>query len=206
MFKQLNNIEKSFQAVRMLSLCALAISAAVNLFAIYKTGEVMKKASDHIYILSSGKVLEAFAADRKDNVPVEARDHVRMFHESFFSLDPDDRVIQTNIKRALYLADESAKRVYENLKETGYYANVISGNISQTIEIDSVQLDMKAYPFYFRCFATETITRPTTIAIRDLVTEGYLRKVSRSDNDPHGFLIEKWGILENRDIRVENRQ
>lgn len=206
MFKQLNNIEKSFQQVRMLSLIALVISGAGNLFAIFKTCEVMKKASDHIYILSSGKVLEAFAAERKDNVPVEARDHIRTFHEHFFTLDPDDRVIQTNIKKALYMADVSAKRIYENLKESGYYAGIISGNISQTVNIDSVQLDMKMYPFYFKCFATEVITRPTTIVTRNLITEGYLRNVSRSDNDPHGFLIEKWGIIENRDLKVEDRQ
>ena len=42
-------------------------------------------------------------------------------------------MIQSNITKALYLADGSAKRQYENLKENGYYSNIISGNISQQI-------------------------------------------------------------------------
>jgi conjugative transposon TraK protein len=205
MFKQIKNIDRSFQHVRVFTIAVVAVSGVINGFAIYKTGQVMRQAGDRIYVLSSGKVLEAFAADRKENVPVEARDHVRTFHALFFTLDPDERVINTNITKALYLADGSAKRVYDNLKESSYYSGIISGNISQAVTVDSIQLDMKTYPFYFRCYATQTITRPTTVVTRDLVTEGYLRNVSRSDNNPHGFLIERWGILENRDIKAENR-
>jgi hypothetical protein len=40
---------------------------------------------------------------------------------------------------------------------------------------------------------------------RDLVTEGWLRNISRSDNNPHGFLIERWNTIDNRDLKVENR-
>jgi len=205
MFKQMKNIDRAFQHVRVFTVAVVIVSGCVNGYAIFKTGQVMRQANDRIYILSSGKALEAFAAERKENVPVEARDHVKTFHEHFFTLDPDDRVIQANITKALYLAVGSAKRMYDNLREGNYYVNIISGNISQGISIDSVQLDMKMYPFYFRCYATQKITRATTIVTRDLVTEGYLRNVTRSDNNPHGFLIERWSILENRDLKVENR-
>ena len=27
--------------------------------------------------------------------------------------------------------------------------------------------------------------------------------MSRSDNNPHGFLIEKWNTIENKDLKVE---
>ena len=62
---------------------------------------------------------------KENNIPLEARDHVKMFHYYFFTLDPDDKVIQYNITKALYLADVSAKRQYDNLKENGYYSNLI---------------------------------------------------------------------------------
>ena len=45
---------------------------------------MLGEAQAHIYILANGKVLEAFAADRKDNIPVEARDHISMFHHVDF--------------------------------------------------------------------------------------------------------------------------
>jgi conjugative transposon TraK protein len=150
-------------------------------------------------------VLEAFASDRKENIPVEARDHIRAFHQHFFSLDPDEKVITANLTRALYLADGSAKRLYDNLREAGYYAGIISGNISQQITVDSIALDMDAYPWYFRCYARQQIIRPTSIVTRNLVTEGWLRSISRSDNNPHGFLIERWNTMENKDLTVQKR-
>jgi conjugative transposon TraK protein len=149
--------------------------------------------------------LEAFAAERKDNIPVEAKDHVKMFHHYFFTLDPDDKVIQANLSKALYLADASAKMQYDNLKENNYYSNLISGNISQEISVDSVMIDINQYPFYFRYYAKQKIIRPSTIVTRNLITEGHLRNVARSDNNSHGFLIEKWRTIENTDIKTENR-
>jgi conjugative transposon TraK protein len=205
MFKQLKNIDSAFKFIR--GFCLLLVIGCLILccYSIYKSAAAINEAKQKIYILENGKILEAFAAERKDNIPVEARDHIKMFHEYFFTLDPDDKVIQSNLTKALYLSDASAKHAYDNLKENGYYANVISGNISQQINIDSIQIDLKQYPFYFRCYATEKIIRPTSTVTRDLITEGYLRNVSRSDNNPHGFLIERWNTIENKDIKIENR-
>jgi conjugative transposon TraK protein len=155
--------------------------------------------------LANGKALEAYAADRRDNIPVEARDHVKMFHHYFFTMDPDDKVIQSNINRALYLADASAKQQYDNLKENGYYSNLIAGNISQEIEADSIRINSDVYPFYFRYTGKQRIIRPTTITTRTVITEGFLRNVSRSDNNPHGFLIERWRTIENKDLNIQNR-
>ena len=205
MFRQLKNIDSAFKFIRGFCLLLVTGSLLVCCYSIYKSTAAVTEAKQKIYILANGKILEAFAADRKDNIPVEARDHIKMFHQYFFTLDPDDKVIQSNLTKALYLADASAKRAYDNLKENGYYANVISGNISQQISVDSVQIDLNQYPFYFRCFGTEKIIRPTSTVTRDLITEGYLRNVSRSDNNPHGFLIERWNTVENKDIKIENR-
>ena len=205
MFKQFKNIDSAFKYVRSFCLLIVVGSFALSCFAIYKTYQVMEDSKDRMYILANGKILEAVAGERKENIPVEAKDHIKTFHQYFFTLDPDDKVIQENITKALYLADASAKRAYDNFKENGYYANVISGNISQTIAIDSIQINLNQYPFYWRCYAVETITRATSIVTRDLITEGYLRTVSRSDNNPHGFLIERWNTIENKDLKVENR-
>lgn len=205
MFTKVKSIESAFQQVRWI--CGLVIVCAFGFagYVKYQSSEELARAESRVYILSSGKAMEVLASDRKDNVPVEARDHICRFHELFFTLDPDEKVIQGNIGKALYLADGSAKGLYDNLRETGYYGGVISGNISQEITVDSVILNMERYPFYFRCNSMLRIIRPTSIVTRDLITEGYLRNVSRSDHNPHGFLIERWATLKNRDIKVETR-
>ncbi len=206
MFQQLKNIDTAFQHIRLFSFLVIIACAVICCYTVYKCFQFINEAQERIYILSNGKALEAWSAQRKDNIPVEGRDHVRMFHHYFFTLDPDDKVIEANITKALYLADVTAKRQYDMLKENRYYSNIISGNISQRIHVDSILINTDQYPFYFRCHARQKLIRPTSIVTRSLITEGYLRNVSRSDNNPHGFLIERWSTLENKDIKTENRK
>lgn len=205
MFQQAKNIDTAFKHVRVFTLFVIIGSIFLCCFALYKSFQLVSQMQEKVYVLANGKAIEAFASDRKENVPVEARDHIRTFHTLFFTLDPDEKVIQTNIIKALYLADGAAKREYDNLSEGGFYANIISANISQKINVDSIKLDLSAYPYAFRCFCTQRIIRTTSTVSRSLITEGYLRNVSRSDNNPHGFLIERWATLENNDLKIENR-
>lgn len=205
MFKKTKNIDTAFRHVRLFSIAFLTGCIIISVMIAYKSYNLAAQSQQKIFILANGKALEAYAADRKDNIPVEARDHVKMFHHYFFSMDPDEKVIQSNITKALYLADGSAKQQYDNLKENGYYTNLISGNISQEIQADSIMVNTDNYPFYFRYKGQQKIIRPTTIVTRSLITEGYLRNVSRSDNNSHGFLIERWQTLENKDINIQNR-
>lgn len=205
MFKEIKNIDSSFRHIKMFTFLVVAGCFLLCGFVLYKSYELSARVQDKIYILAGDQAMEAFASKRKDNLLVEAKSHVSLFHIYFFTLDPDDKVIEKNITKALYMADASAKKQYNNLKETGYYANIIAGNISQQISIDSILVDTKSEPYFFHCYATEKIIRPNSIVTRNLITQGYLRNVSRSDNNPHGFLIERWETLENKDIKTENR-
>ena len=205
MFKQTKNIDASFKHIKFFTLLLVLGCFILCGFVLYKSYELSAKVQDRIYILSGDKAMEAFASKRKDNIEVEARSHVAMFHTDFFTLDPDEKVIESNIKKALYLADGSAKRQYDNLKETSYYSGIISGNISQQIVVDSISLSMNAEPYLFHCYATIKIIRPNSVVTRNLITQGYLRNVSRSDHNPHGFLIERWETIENKDIKTETR-
>ena len=206
MFTKMKNIDTAFRYVRGFTMLVIVGCIIICCYTLYKSFTAVTLMQDRVYILANGKALEAYSSDRKDNMPVEARDHVKTFHKFFFTLDPDDKVIKANVTKALYLADDSAKRVYDDLKENGYYAGVISGNISQTITIDSITVNIDEYPYHFKCFARQNIIRTTSILNRNLITEGTLRNVSRSDNNPHGFLIERWNTLENKDLGVENRK
>tara|TARA_R110002020_G_scaffold113688_1_gene261534 strand:+ start:20547 stop:21164 length:618 start_codon:yes stop_codon:yes gene_type:complete len=205
MFQKAKNIDTAFKQVRLVAI--LVISGCMLLCGTlsYRSLSMVSDMRDRIYVLANDKALEAYASGRKENIPVEARDHVKTFHEAFFSLEPDEKLIRDNVTKALYLADLSAKREYDNLKEKGYYTQVIAGNVSQEIRVDSVAVDLRDYPYPFRCYATQDLVRTTSTVTRSLVTQGYLRSTSRSDHNPHGFLIERWRILENRDINVRNR-
>ena len=205
MFKETKNIDSSFRHIKIFTFLVVAGCFLLCFFVLYKSYELSARVQDKIYILAGDQAMEAFASKRKDNVLVEAKSHISLFHIYFFTLDPDDKVIEKNISKALYMADASAKKQYNNLKETGYYSNIIAGNISQQISVDCITVDIKAEPYVFHCYGTERIIRPNSIVTRNLITQGYLRNVSRSDHNPHGLLIERWETLENKDIKTENR-
>jgi len=205
MFQHLKNIDGAFRHVRLFTFVVIAACMAICCYTVYESYRMVSRANGSIYLLANGKALQAFAAERKDNIAVEARDHIKMFHHYFFSLDPDDKVIDDHIRQALYLADGTAQKQYADLKENGYYAGIISGNISQQISADSITVDLDSYPYPFRYYGKQKIVRPSAIVERTLVSEGYLRSVSRSDNNAHGFLIEKWRILDNKDLSNKNR-
>jgi len=206
MFDQLRNIDKAFKHVKRLTMVVVGASLATCCYTVAKSFQMISRAQARIYLVANGKAIEAFAAERKENIPVEAKDHIKMFHHYFFSLDPDEKVINGNISKALYLADGSASSKYQDLKEQRYYAGIISANISQEVRMDSVHFNVNQYPYYFKYYGTEKIIRPTVIVTRRLVTEGYMRSVSRSDHNSHGFLIERWRVLDNRDLKTTPRR
>ncbi len=205
MFIKAKNIDTAFRHIRLFCLAVILTCLLICCYTIYKSFSLVSLVESKVYVLANGKALEAVVSDRKENLPVEAKDHIKTFHQYFFTLSPDDKLIEANINSAMYLGDGSVKRVYDDLKESSYYNNIISGNVSQNIQPDSISVNITAYPYFFRYYGHEQITRATTVVTRSLITEGYLRSIARSDNNPHGFLIEKWQIIANKDITIKNR-
>lgn len=204
MFKRMKNIDTAFRYVRLFTIIIVTGSLLLCGYMAHRTSATLIAGRGKVYVLVNGKLVEAIAEDR--NLPVELRDHIRTFHTLFFTLSPDEKAIQSQITKALYLADGSARRIYQNMKEAGYYNNMISGNISQAIEIDSIELDMAKAPYPFRCTGRQYITRPTSVLTRSITTQGYIRTgLVQSDNNNHGFLIERWEIVSNPDIKTEGR-
>lgn len=201
MFTKMKNIDTAFRFARLFNFCFLGACVVVCCFMIYNMNQTLSASRGKVYVLVNGQLVQALSGAR--DIPVEVRDHVRSFHQLFFTLSPDEKAIQSQVTRALYLADGSARRIYQNMKESGYYSNLISGNISQSIEIDSIALDMNTVPLSFKCIGRQTITRPTSILTRSIVTQGFVRTgLVQSDNNNHGFMIEKWEIVENADIKT----
>ncbi len=205
-FKSLKNIESSFRQIRLfgivfVSMCALVVSVA--LIMVFNFAERQR---EKIYVLDNGKSLMlALSQDMSQNRPAEAREHVRRFHELFFTLSPDKSAIEHNINRALILSDNSAYNYYSDFSEKGYYNRIISGNINQICRVDSVVCDFTNYPYTAVTYAKQKIIRQSNVTERTLVTTCRLTNSSRSDDNPNGFIIEGFNILENKDISTVKR-
>ena len=162
-FKSLRNIESSFRQLRLFGMIFLAACTVVTVWSVWSSYSFAEKQREKIYVLDGGKSLMlALSQDLSQNRPAEAREHVRRFHELFFTLAPEKSAIESNVQRALVMADKSA------------YNQV-------------------------RTFARQTIIRESNVTERTLVTECRLMNSSRSDDNPNGFQIRNFTIIENKD-------
>lgn len=202
-FKSLKNIETSFKQIRLCAIVFICLCAGIVGYSLWSSYNFAEAQRQKIYVLDDGKSLMlALSQDLSQNRPVEAKEHIKRFHELFFTLSPDRAGIESNINRALFLVDKSAFAYYQDMSEKGYYNRIVSGNINQTIQIDSVACNFNSYPYRAMTYARQMIIRESNITERSLVTRCNLINSVRSDNNPHGYTMEKFEILENRDIRV----
>lgn len=196
----IKNIESKIRLATFLSagsfICALAMVGIVSFFA-YKQVAIARKS---IYVLDANSTpVLGRQTDVQMNRAAEYRSDIVRFHSLFFTLTPDDKYIENQMKQAMYLVDESGALQYNNLKEKGFFNSILSSSAVLTITMDSVYLDMPHK--YFRYYGKQKIDRRSSTLTRSLVTEGYLKDLDvRSDNNPNAVLITQWKTLENKDL------
>ena len=205
-FKSLTNIESSFRRIRLMLAVFTGCCALITGYALWSSYRFAEKQREKIYVLDKGKSLMlALSQDLSQNRPAEAREHVRRFHELFFTLSPEKSAIEHNVKRALLLADKSAYNYYQDFAEKGFYNRLIAGNINQSLQVDSVVCNFDNYPYQAKAYARQVILRESNVTERSLVTVCRLVNATRSDDNPNGFTIEGFTIVENRDISTVER-
>jgi conjugative transposon TraK protein len=194
----IKNIEAKIRLATFVAMgslvCSVLVCGIVSFFA-YQQVAIARRS---VYILDNNVPILAKQTDMQVNRPAEYRAHVDLFHSLFFSLTPDDKYIEHQLKRAMYLIDESGAREYDDLKEKGFFTSILSSSSVLTLTTDSVLVDLPRH--YFRYYGKLKIDRRNSTLTRSLVTEGYLKDIPRSDNNPHGVLITNWKTLENKDL------
>jgi conjugative transposon TraK protein len=194
----IQNIEAKIRLATLVAFGSFLTSVIVAVVACSYAYREVSSAQKSIYILDNNIPIMARQTDIQMNRPAEYRADVDLFHSLFFSLTPDDKYIEYQLKKAMYLIDESGVEQYNNLKENGYFNSILSSSSVLTLQTDSIALDIPRH--YFRYYGKLKIDRRSSTVTRSLITEGYLKDIPRSDNNPHGVLITNWKTLENKDL------
>ena len=103
----------------------------------------------------------------------------------------------------MYLIDETGLAQYNALKEKGFYNNIMGTSAVFSIFCDSINFDKEKMSFTY--YGRQRIERRTNILMRQLVTVGDLKRVPRTENNPHGLLITNWRTLLNKDLEQKNK-
>jgi conjugative transposon TraK protein len=198
-FMIIKNIEAKIRLATFIAFGSLLTALAIVGITCFFCYRLVSNSQKSIYLLDNNIPILARQTDLQMNRPAEYRADVDLFHSLFFSLTPDDKFMEYQMKKAMYLVDESGMQQYNDLKEKGFFNSILSSSSVLTLQTDSIALDIPKR--YFRYYGKLKIDRRSSTVIRSLITEGYLQDIPRSDNNPHGVLITNWKTLENKDLQ-----
>lgn len=192
------NIEQKIKINKAVSIASILFAVVIVVVGFVFAYQLIKDSRKSLYVIDNGVPILVKQTDELLNRPVEYKSQVELFHRLFFTLAPDDRYIKENVEKSLYLIDDSGKKEYTNLREKGFYNQIISGNSLVTVRADSIKMDLPSKKFIY--YGTQMINRKNSLIIRKLITEGNFEDMIRSPNNPHGVLLRNWRILDNSEL------
>jgi conjugative transposon TraK protein len=200
----IKNIENKIKLAFFVSVATMVTCIIIVSIVMINTHRLITEERKQVYVLDAGLPLLLQRSNLEDNEEVEGMSHVNMFHSLFFNLPPDDKYIQNNILRSMYLIDESGAQLYNDLREQGFYNQLLANSSFVSMKADSIIYNVESKRFRF--IGTQRIERPSSVTYRSLVSEGRLSRVRRSENNPHGFIINNYKVLKNEDIETRQKR
>ena len=199
----IKNLENNIKLVGIICTFFLTGCIIISLGSIWTARGMVVDAQQKIYVLDGNVPVLVERTTMDETLDVEAKSHVERFHHLFFTLAPDDKYINYTMSKAMYLVDETGLAQYNTLKEKGFYNNIMGTSAVFSIFCDSISFDQEKMEFTY--YGRQRIERRTNILTRELVTAGRLKRVPRTENNPHGLLITNWRTLLNKDLEQKTK-
>ena len=199
----IKNLENKIKLVLIICSLFLAGCVVISVSSLFMARGMVNDAQRKVYVLDGNVPILVQRTTMDETLDVEARSHVELFHHLFFTLAPDDKYIAYTMEKAMYLVDESGLAQYNTLKERGLFQNIIGTSSVFSIFCDSIKLSKEDMTFTY--YGRQRIERRTNILYREIVTTGGLKRVPRTENNPHGLMIVNWRTTLNRDIEQRKK-
>lgn len=199
----IKNLENKIKLTLVVSCMFMSGCVIISLGAIFTAKGMVDDAHKKVYVLDGTVPVLVQRTTMDETLDVEAKSHVELFHHLFFTLAPDDKYINYTMEKAMYLVDETGMAQYNALKEKGFYNNIMGTSAVFSIFCDSIKFDKEKMSFTY--YGRQRIERRTNILMRKLVTAGNLKRVPRTENNPHGLMITNWRTLLNQDLEQKQK-
>ena len=200
----IKNLENRIKLVLIVSCLFMLGCIVISLGSLFVARGMVDDAHQKVYVLDGPVPVLVNRSTMEETLDVEAKSHIEMFHYYFFSLAPDEKYIDYTIGKAMYLIDESGLAQYNALKESGFYSRLMGTSTIFSIYCDSIQFDKEKMSFTY--YGRQRIERKSTITMRHLITSGSLKRVPRTENNPHGLLIINWRTIRNQDLEIREKR
>jgi len=152
-------------------------------------------------INTDGSVIPLKWVTQKENLEVEAKAHLELFHNYFYNIDASNYL--RNLEKALWLGNSSVDNLYRQKKADGVYNRLLQYSLVQKVLSIESQLDLQVEPYQFKTTTIFEINRGTVVDRYELISTGNLIVVDRNyPTNTHGLLITNY--FENTLKKINN--
>ncbi len=194
--KSLKDIPTSFALAKKAMAISLITSLIITIGSLSWAFYVTRHFAETAYILTENGQMALAKGISSTDVDLyrspEIKSHIYTFHRLFWNID--QFVQERNMNRALTMTGHSGKQLYLTLKAKGHFSKIKNQNLVQHLQIDSVQVDDRQKPYKAAVYGQLKISRTDQRNERiDKFTAFFdLHNVARTDDNPHGLLIENY--------------
>ncbi len=167
------NIYEVLKMNRFIVLAVIVMAFLSTIISSLISYKMYNKALDGSFAIGkNGEVIPLQWVQQKENLEVEALEHLRLFHSYFYGLDATN--FENHIEKALWLGDSSVDNVYRQKKADGVYNRLMQYSLVQKVISIESELDLTIEPYAFRTVTVFQINRGSAIDTYELVFTGKL--------------------------------
>ena len=160
----------------------------------------------------AGKSTYLYSSIIEESINNPDTDYIIIVPEQY-TMATQKRVVELHPRKGILNIDvisfeRLAYRVFEEVGASDYPVLDDTGKnliVRRILEQHKKELRFFSGPYKVRTYARQLIIRESNVTERSLVTSCSLQNTGRSDDNPNGFIIEQFTVLENKDIRSAER-
>lgn len=197
----MKDILEIFNDIKWIMVVIAAISTAGTVYLCKKCFESARSEREFIYVADTENTLLLALAKDAPNRKLEGKAHIRRLHELLYVLSPNMDLIESRMKKALSLGDNSLRQHYLLLKERNFFNSMIAEGASSEIQCDSIIVqEGETGKLQASFYGKTSLINSEKIVFRQLHTDCLLSTCERSIENPNGFYVEKWVVKGNKVI------
>ncbi len=183
------DIYKILKTNRFIVIAVVAMALLSSLFSGVMVFKMNQKALNSAFAVNTdGSVIPLKLVSQNENLEVEAKAHLELFHTYFYNIDASN--YEKNLDKALWLGDGSVDALYRQKKAEGVYNRLLQFSLVQKVISVRSEIDLGKEPYAFRTVTVFEINRGTVVDRYELITTGKLIHVDRNfPKNTHGLLI-----------------
>src|SRR6056297_3354074 len=200
-YKNIYDVLKLNRFIVLAMIIGAVLTCMVSVLMVIK---LHRESMNNAFVVNGdGSVIPLKMVSQLENLEVEAKAHLELFHGYFYGIDASN--YESNLEKALWLGNSSVDALYRQKKAEGVYNRLLQYSLVQKVKSVNSKLDLAEEPYSFETKTIFEINRGTITDTYELTTTGKIIHVDRNfPKNTHGLLITNFFENSLKKITDEN--